>query len=166
MIEKTLAIIKPDAVKRKVVGKIIDRIESESFRILEMKMVYLTKDGAKGFYAVHQNKPFFETLTDFMSSGEIVVMVLEGKMPFPIGAWSWEKPTPIGPSPKLCARPLGFQSNRTPFMDQTVNRPQKLKFNIFSKNSHLSELYLAFFPLPQHVELESISPLNAVGDSA
>ncbi|MHB8093588.1 MAG: nucleoside-diphosphate kinase [Candidatus Aminicenantales bacterium] len=77
MSEKTLAIIKPDAVKRKVAGKIIDRIENENFRIVEMKMIHLTKDGAKGFYAVHKEKSFFETLTDFMSSGEIVVMVLE-----------------------------------------------------------------------------------------
>jgi len=77
MMEKTLAIIKPDAVERKVVGKVIDRIESENFRIVEMKMVNLTKDEAKGFYAVHKKKPFFKTLTDFMSSGKIVVMVLE-----------------------------------------------------------------------------------------
>jgi nucleoside-diphosphate kinase len=77
MSEKTLAIIKPDAVKKGVVGKIIDRIESENFRIVEMKMIHLTKDGAKGFYAVHKEKSFFETLTDFMSSGKIVVMVLE-----------------------------------------------------------------------------------------
>lgn len=77
MSEKTLAIIKPDAVKGNVIGKIIDRIESENFRIVEMKMIHLTKDGAKGFYAVHKEKPFFEPLTDFMSSGKIVAMVLE-----------------------------------------------------------------------------------------
>ena len=77
MIERTLGIIKPDAVKKRIVGKIIDRIEEEGFQIVEMRMVRLTKDGAKGFYAVHKGKPFFEGLTDFMSSGEIVVMVLE-----------------------------------------------------------------------------------------
>lgn len=77
MIERTLAIIKPDAVKKRIMGKIIDRIEEEGFQIVEMKMVRLTKDGARGFYAVHKGKPFFESLTDFMSSGEIVVMVLE-----------------------------------------------------------------------------------------
>jgi len=77
MIEKTLAIIKPDAVKRKLAGKVIDRIETENFRIVQMKMIHLTKDEAKGFYAVHKEKSFFEPLTDFMSSGEIVVMVLE-----------------------------------------------------------------------------------------
>jgi nucleoside-diphosphate kinase len=77
MIERTLAIIKPDAVKKRIVGKILDRIEEEGFEIVEMKMVRLTKDGARAFYAVHKGKPFFEGLTDFMSSGEIVVMALE-----------------------------------------------------------------------------------------
>lgn len=77
MIERTLAIIKPDAVKKRIVGKILDRIEEEGFEIVEMKMVRLTKDGARGFYAVHKGKPFFEGLTDFMSSSGIVVMVLE-----------------------------------------------------------------------------------------
>jgi len=77
MIERTLAIIKPDAVKKRIVGKILDRIEEEGFEIMEMKMVRLTKDGARAFYAVHKGKPFFEGLTDFMSSGGIVVMALE-----------------------------------------------------------------------------------------
>jgi nucleoside-diphosphate kinase len=77
MIERTLAIIKPDAVKKRIVGKILDRIEEEGFQIMEMKMVRLTKDGARGFYAVHKGKPFFQGLTDFISSGEIVVMALE-----------------------------------------------------------------------------------------
>jgi nucleoside-diphosphate kinase len=77
MIERTLAIIKPDAVKKRIVGKILDRIEEEGFQLVEMRMVRLTKDEARGFYAVHKGKLFFEALTDFMSSGEIIVMVLE-----------------------------------------------------------------------------------------
>jgi nucleoside-diphosphate kinase len=79
MSERTLAIIKPDAVKKKIIGKIIQRIEEEGFKILGLKMLHLTKEEAKGFYIVHKDKHFYQSLTDFMSSGEIVVMVLEGE---------------------------------------------------------------------------------------
>lgn len=79
MIERTLAIIKPDAVKKRIIGKIVTRIEEEGFRIAEMRMARLSKDDACGFYAVHKDKPFYEPLTDFMSTGEIVIMVLEGE---------------------------------------------------------------------------------------
>ncbi len=77
MAEKTLAIIKPDAVKKKLTGKIIQRIEEEGFKISHLKMLYLSKKEAQGFYLVHEGKPFYESLTDFMSSGRIVVMILE-----------------------------------------------------------------------------------------
>jgi nucleoside-diphosphate kinase len=77
MVEKTLAIIKPDAVKKKLMGKIIQRIEDEEFKITDLKMLYLSKEDAEGFYIVHKEKPFYDSLTDFMSSGEIVVMILE-----------------------------------------------------------------------------------------
>lgn len=77
MVEKTLAIIKPDAIKKKIMGKIIQRIEEEGFAISGLKMLHLTKEEAKGFYIVHKEKHFYESLTDFMSSGEVVVMVLE-----------------------------------------------------------------------------------------
>ena len=75
--ERTLAIIKPDAVKAKTTGKIIDRIENENFNIVAMKKIHLTKDQAEAFYAVHQGKPFLTKLVDFMISGPCVVMVLE-----------------------------------------------------------------------------------------
>jgi len=77
--ERTLSIIKPDGVSRGVVGEVIRRLEAESLKIIAMKMVGLTKDQAKGFYAVHKERPFFESLTDFMSSGPAVVMILEGE---------------------------------------------------------------------------------------
>ncbi|MBM3297467.1 MAG: nucleoside-diphosphate kinase [Candidatus Aminicenantes bacterium] len=77
MSERTLAIIKPDAVKKKVTGKIIQRIEDEGFRISRMEMIRPTRGLAEGFYAVHKSKPFYSSLTEFMSSGEIVVLLLE-----------------------------------------------------------------------------------------
>jgi nucleoside-diphosphate kinase len=77
MREKTLAIIKPDAVKKRVIGKIIERIEDEGFTIMKMKLLHLTEEESKRFYIVHKDKHFFESLTEFMSSGEIVVMILE-----------------------------------------------------------------------------------------
>lgn len=76
MNEKTLAIIKPDAVKKKVIGKVISRIEDEGFEIVDMKLWRLAKEEARGFYIVHKDKPFYDSLTNFMSSGEIVVLLL------------------------------------------------------------------------------------------
>jgi nucleoside-diphosphate kinase len=74
--EHTLAIIKPDAVARGLIGQVITRIQENQFKIKAMKMVHLTKAQAEGFYAVHREKPFFASLTDFMSSGACVVMIL------------------------------------------------------------------------------------------
>lgn len=76
--EKTLSIIKPDGVSRGLMGKVIDRFETNGIRLVAMKMIHMTKAQAQGFYAVHQARPFFDNLTDFMSSGPAVVMVLEG----------------------------------------------------------------------------------------
>jgi nucleoside-diphosphate kinase len=75
--EKTFAIIKPDAVKAKNSGKIIDRIEQEGFEIVGMKKTHLTKDQAEQFYAVHKERPFFASLVEFMTSGPVVVMTLQ-----------------------------------------------------------------------------------------
>ncbi len=76
--ERTLAIIKPDAVGRNLTGEILSRIHAAKFQILAIKSLRLTKTQAEGFYAVHRARPFFKDLTDFMSSGKAVVMVLEG----------------------------------------------------------------------------------------
>ena len=77
--QRTLSIIKPDGVRKKVIGEVVRRFESAGIRIAAMKMLHLTKREAEGFYAVHRERPFFGSLTDFMSSGPIVVMVLEGE---------------------------------------------------------------------------------------
>jgi nucleoside-diphosphate kinase len=75
--EMTFAIIKPDAVRARVAGKIIQRIEDEGFQIRAMRLVNLSKRDAEGFYAVHRERPFFSSLTTFMSSGPAVVLALE-----------------------------------------------------------------------------------------
>ena len=78
-LEKTLAIIKPDALEKGVIGEICKRIEEGGLKIVGMKMLQLTPKRAEGFYAVHQGKPFFASLVKFMSSGPGVVMCLEGE---------------------------------------------------------------------------------------
>jgi len=85
MIERTLAIIKPDAVERGVAGRIIERIEAEGFQIRAMRRLHLSQREAEGFYDVHRQRPFFGSLTAFMSSGPAIVMVLEG----PDGIRKW-----------------------------------------------------------------------------
>ena len=83
--QQTLAIIKPDAVSRLHVGEILQRIEGEDFTIRALRLTSLTKEQAEGFYAVHCERPFFNSLTDFMSSGPVVVIALEG--PGAIDRW-------------------------------------------------------------------------------
>jgi nucleoside-diphosphate kinase len=75
--ERTFAIIKPDAVRARLAGRIIQRIEDEGFQIRAMRLVSLSKREAEGFYAVHRERPFFSSLTAFMSSGPAVVLALE-----------------------------------------------------------------------------------------
>lgn len=79
MIERTLSIIKPDGVRRGLIGEVIKRFETAGIKIAAQKMIHMSKDQARGFYAVHRERPFFDSLTDFMSSGPCVVMVLEGQ---------------------------------------------------------------------------------------
>jgi nucleoside-diphosphate kinase len=79
MIERTLAIIKPDAVKQHVIGDIISQYEKAGLKPIAMRMMTMSKPTAEGFYAVHRQRPFFNSLTTFMASGPVVVLVLEGE---------------------------------------------------------------------------------------
>jgi len=81
--EKTLSIIKPDGVGRGLIGEVIKRLENGDMKIIAMKMLKMSRKQAQGFYAVHKERPFFESLTDFMSSGPVVVMVLEAENVIP-----------------------------------------------------------------------------------
>lgn len=76
--ERTLSIVKPDGVKKNVIGEVIKRFEQKGMRIAALRMLRMSKDDAKGFYIVHKERPFYDSLTAFMSEGPIVVMVVEG----------------------------------------------------------------------------------------
>ncbi|AMX04211.1 nucleoside-diphosphate kinase [Microbulbifer thermotolerans] len=78
-LERTLSIIKPDAVAKNVIGEIETRFEKAGLRIVAMKMLHLSREKAEGFYAEHKERPFFKDLVDFMTSGPVVVQVLEGE---------------------------------------------------------------------------------------
>ncbi len=76
--EKTLSIIKPDGVAKGLIGEVVRRFEKNGIKVSAMKMIHMSKKQAQGFYAVHRERPFFDSVTDFMSSGPCVVMILEG----------------------------------------------------------------------------------------
>ena len=77
--ERTLSIVKPDGVRRNLIGEVLSRFESADLRLIGLKMIKLSKKQAEGFYAVHKDRPFFPSLTNFMSSGPCVVTLLEGE---------------------------------------------------------------------------------------
>jgi nucleoside-diphosphate kinase len=77
-LQRTLSIVKPDGVRKGVVGEVVRRFEKEGIRIVAMRMFHLSRGQAEGFYAVHRERPFFSSLVEFMTSGPVVVMALEG----------------------------------------------------------------------------------------
>lgn len=127
-IERTLAIIKPDAVGRGLTGEIIGRIHAAKFQVVAIKSLRLTKAEAEGFYAVHRERPFFKDLTQFMSSGKVVAMVLEAENA--IGKWrdTMGATDPAKAAPGTIRKELGtsIQNNCTHGSDA----PQTAAFEI------------------------------------
>lgn len=98
-VEQTLSLIKPDGVSRGLIGEVIGRFERAGLKIRALKMVHLTRDQARAFYAVHRERPFYDSLTRFMSSGPIVALVLEGENAIQknrelMGATDWRQAEP------------------------------------------------------------------------
>jgi len=106
-VERTLAIIKPDAVKRGLQGDILSRIQKAGFAIVAIKSLRLSKGEAEAFYAVHKARPFFGELTDFMSSGKAIVMVLEAEGAIPKWRDAMGATDPAKAAPGTIRRDLG-----------------------------------------------------------
>jgi len=133
MTEKTLAIIKPDAVKKNIIGKIIQRIEDEGFKISAMKMLHLTKDEAKGFYIVHKARPFYESLTDFMSSGPVVVMALERENAISHWRQVMGATDPAQAEPDTLRHAYGFSVERNAVHGSDARETAEWELNYFFK---------------------------------
>ena len=134
MSEKTLAIIKPDAVKKKVVGKIIERIEDEGFEIVKMRMVLLTKEEAKGFYIVHEDKKFYDSLTDFMSSGKIIVLLLRRENAIAQWREAMGATDPAQAKPGTIRRSFGFSVERNAVHGSDGPETAEWEIGYFFKN--------------------------------
>ena len=137
MIQATLAIIKPDATKRNIIGQILQRAEDQDLNVAAMKLIHLTKKQAEGFYFVHREKPFFNDLTDFMSEGLLSSWFSGVKRLFDGGETSWGRPIRFrrnrGPS-GLC---LARASSGTQPMEATAANRLTLKSVTFSRVSIL-----------------------------
>ncbi len=130
MIQQTLSIIKPDAVQRDLCGEILKRIEAGDLKIKALKMLELSKKQAQGFYAVHQNKPFFDSLTDFMSSGPIVVSVLEGEDAIRVYRDIMGATNPAEASPGTIRKEFGLdiEKNSVHGSDSSVNASTEIAY--------------------------------------
>ena len=137
--ERTFAIIKPDAVERNLIGKILERIESNGFRIAAMKKIQLSKAQAEGFYYVHKERPFFGSLTEFMCSGPVVLLVLEKEGA--ISAWrdlmGATNPEEAGASTIRKDFALNIEKNSTHGSDSAENAVLEISY-FFSETEILS----------------------------
>ena len=131
--EKTLAIIKPDATKKRIIGKIIQRIEEEGFTIARMKLARLTKDEAKGFYIVHKDKGFYDSLTEFMSSGPVVLMVLEAEDAIKLWRDAMGATDPALAKPGTIRHAHGFSIERNAVHGSDARETAEWEINYFFK---------------------------------
>ena len=131
--EKTLAIIKPDATKKRIIGKIIQRIEEEGFTIARMKLARLTKDEAKGFYIVHKDKGFYDSLTEFMSSGPVVLMVLEAEDAIKLWRDAMGATDPALAKPGTIRHAYGFSIERNAVHGSDARETAEWEINYFFK---------------------------------
>ena len=112
MQQQTLAIIKPDGVARNLIGEIIGRIEAHGLRIQAMKMIHLSKTQAEAFYTVHRERPFFQSLTDFMSEGPVVSMILSGENAIQVWRDLMGATDPVKAAPGTIRRDFGQSIER------------------------------------------------------
>ena len=110
--EQILIIIKPDAVQRGLIGQIVHRFERRGLRVTAMKFLQITKDMARRHYAVHQGKPFYEPLVNYISSGPVVVMVMEGKNAIQIARRTMGATNPVEADPGTIRADFGLEIGR------------------------------------------------------
>jgi nucleoside-diphosphate kinase len=131
--ERTLAIIKPDATKKRIIGKIIERIEEEGFTIARMRLAHLTKDEAKGFYVVHKDKGFYDSLCEFMSSGPVVLMVLEAENAIKRWRDAMGATDPAKAAPGTLRHTYGFSIERNATHGSDARETAEFEINYFFK---------------------------------
>ncbi|MBI4383513.1 MAG: nucleoside-diphosphate kinase [Nitrospinae bacterium] len=136
--EKTLAIIKPDAVERNLIGKILARVEAEGFKIAAMKMAHLSKREAQGFYYVHKQRAFFDDLTTYMSSGPVVILALRRENAVPKWREIMGATNPAEAAPGTLRKELGLniEKNSTHGSDSPDNAAFEISYFFSQANIH------------------------------
>lgn len=131
-VERTLSIIKPDAVARNVIGRIYSRFEDRGLRIVGARMLHLTRSQAEEFYAIHRNRAFYAELIDYMTSGPVVVQVLEGESAIAHNREIMAQPTRVKPPPAPSAPSLRKASRATRYTAPMPPKPPPAKSPSFS----------------------------------
>jgi nucleoside-diphosphate kinase len=129
-VEQTLAIIKPDAVQRNLTGRLLARLEAEGFIVLGMKMVHLSKQNAECFYAVHRERPFFDSLTSYMASGPAVPLLLQREQAIQALRDLMGATNPVQAAPDTLRREFGLdvEKNAIHGSDSAASAAQEIPF--------------------------------------